>query len=80
MDLKDGDTAYGTDIVSALRVAGAEGCLIMHTGNNTAEDIAGYLSHGADGVIGKGHPAPFKEALALYRKALCQRPTNPENG
>ena len=50
--LKCGMLKRGTEIMDLLRDSGA--CLIMHTGNNIAQDCDRYALHGCHGVVGKG--------------------------
>merc|ERR1740130_1515263 len=62
----------GTELLDMLQESKCQACLIMHSGNNTEDDINQYLSHGAQGVIGKGGLKVQEEALAIYQKFVAE--------
>lgn len=68
LTMKGAPTREGVDLIPVLRAAGCKACIIMHSGNNTEEDIARYRSHGASGAIGKGCPTFCQDAVAIYRE------------
>jgi hypothetical protein len=71
MEMQDTNTVnFGTDLIPILRELGCTACMVMHSGNHTIEDTEQYIKSGASGVIGKGSPTLFEEAIEAF-KAAC---------
>lgn len=69
LGLKCGMMKRGTELMDILQDCGA--CLIMHSGNNSAQDWDRYSVHGCHGVVGKGDV--FVERVAeIYLKYMSQ--------
>ena len=61
---------HGTDLITLLKQHGFDGCIVMHTGNSTADEIANYMDAGAHGAIGKGAEKFVDELCQIYSRFM----------